>query len=100
MGYTEQLSEPVKAGEQIADDVGFIGKLIDDLAARQIADAKRVYIFGESRGGLMTCELMCRLAAGRPHCCRRTPGHRHDGRPTRRLPTGTSGAGLCGRRNE
>jgi hypothetical protein len=44
---------PVRAGEQIADDVGFIGKLIDDLVARRIADAARL-CHRESRGGLMT----------------------------------------------
>ena len=60
--YSGQLSEKVKAGAEIADDIGFIGKRIDELAARLIADPRRVYAFGESRGALMSYELMCRMA--------------------------------------
>jgi polyhydroxybutyrate depolymerase len=44
------------------DDVGFISKLLDDLIERKIADPTRIYVLGDSRGGLMTYELMCRMA--------------------------------------
>src|SRR5437763_9123071 len=60
--YTGQLSEKVRAGEEVADDIGFIAKLIDHLVAQQGVDPKRVYAIGESRGGLMSFELMCRMA--------------------------------------
>jgi polyhydroxybutyrate depolymerase len=60
--YTGQLSGKVKAGDQIADDVGFLAKLLDNLSAENIADPRRVYAIGEARGGLMAFELMCRLA--------------------------------------
>jgi polyhydroxybutyrate depolymerase len=60
--YTGQLSEKVKAGDAIADDVGFIAALIDQLVSQGVADPKRVYVIGESRGGLMGFELMCQLA--------------------------------------
>ncbi len=96
--YTGQLSAPVKAGEQIADDVGFIGKLIDDLVARRIADVKRVYAISESRGELMTFELMCHLADR--IAARWTTDHRHDGGPARRLQTGSNGADFCGGWNQ
>jgi len=50
-----------------ADDVAFIGALIDRLVASRAADADRVYVVGASSGGLMAhrtaCELTDRLAA-------------------------------------
>ena len=45
--YTGQLSDETGAGDQIADDVGFIGKLIDRLSAEKATDANRVYAIGE-----------------------------------------------------
>jgi polyhydroxybutyrate depolymerase len=88
--YTGQLGAPGRAGEQIADDVGFIGKLIDDLVARRIADAKRVYAIGESRGGLMTFELMChladRIAAAGPLITGMTEDQRAACKPARAVP--------------
>src|SRR5262249_10336895 len=60
--FSGQRDERMKAGDADADDIGFIGKLIDDLVGRQIADPKRVYAFGESRGGIMSFELMCHMA--------------------------------------
>jgi polyhydroxybutyrate depolymerase len=60
--YTDQLKEPQKAGDAVADDLGFIEKLIEKLIAGNNADPSRVYVLGDSRGGLMTFTVMCQLA--------------------------------------
>jgi polyhydroxybutyrate depolymerase len=60
--YADPLKEPQKAGDAIADDVGFIDKLIRKLVDERSADSSRIYVLGDSRGGLMTFTLMCRLA--------------------------------------
>jgi polyhydroxybutyrate depolymerase len=60
--YTGTPDGPVRVQGNVVDDVGFIAKLIDELVSRRIADPARIYVNGESRGGLMTFELMCRLA--------------------------------------
>lgn len=53
-----------------ADDVAFIGKVLDDLAAVANADPKRVYACGMSNGGMMcyrlAAELSDRIAAVAP----------------------------------
>ncbi|MCA3634132.1 MAG: hypothetical protein IOC63_21215 [Methylobacterium sp.] len=49
-------------GDQAADDVGFLVSLIDNRVAVGAADPTRVYVTGDSRGGFMTFELMCRAA--------------------------------------
>jgi len=50
-----------------ADDIGFLAKMLDDLARRFRVDEQRVYAAGISNGGLMThrvaCELSERVAA-------------------------------------
>lgn len=51
-----------QAHGKAVDDVGFISILLDELVGRKIADPTRIYVIGDSRGGLMTFELMCRLA--------------------------------------
>ena len=60
--YADQLREPQKLGEAIADDFGFIEKLLDKLIADSNADPSRIYVLGDSRGGLMTFSIMCRLS--------------------------------------
>jgi len=49
------------------DDVGFIGALIDTLAARYPIDPKRVYVAGHSNGGVLAhrvaADLSARIAA-------------------------------------
>jgi polyhydroxybutyrate depolymerase len=60
--YAEPLKESQKAGDAVADDVGFIEKLIDRLVADHNGDPSRVYVLGDSRGGLMTFFMMCRLS--------------------------------------
>jgi polyhydroxybutyrate depolymerase len=49
------------------DDVGFIGALIDTLAARYRVDSKRVYVAGHSNGGVLAhrvaSDLSSRVAA-------------------------------------
>ncbi|MEM7188808.1 MAG: esterase [Pseudomonadota bacterium] len=42
-----------------SDDVGFLSALIDDLAARGISDADRIFVVGLSNGGAMTQRLIC-----------------------------------------
>lgn len=42
-----------------ADDIGFLRKLVADLAARGIADPTRVFFAGPSIGGVMVLRLLC-----------------------------------------
>lgn len=88
--FSGQRDEKTKAGDLDADDLGFIGKLIDDLIARQIADPKRVYAFGESRGGVMSFELMChmaeRIAAAGPLISGMIEAQRDACKPDRAVP--------------
>jgi polyhydroxybutyrate depolymerase len=60
--YADPLKEPQKAGDAVADDIGFIDKLIEKLIAGGNADPSRIYVLGDSRGGLMTFTLMCQMA--------------------------------------
>jgi len=59
-----------KMAEGKADDVAFIGKLLDDLATVVKVDEKRVYACGMSNGGMMcyrlAAELSDRIAAIAP----------------------------------
>ena len=59
-----------KMAEGRADDVAFIGKLLDDLGAVVKVDEKRVYACGMSNGGMMSyrlaAELSDRIAAVAP----------------------------------
>ena len=50
----------------VVDDVGFISKLIDDLVDRKIADPARIYVIGDSRGGLMN--VRTHVSSGRQDC--------------------------------
>lgn len=45
-----------------ADDVRFVGELIDRLVAREQVDPRRVYVVGVSNGGMMAFRLACELA--------------------------------------
>ena len=85
-----QRDEKAKIGEADADDVGFIAKLMDDLVARQISDPQRVYVIGESCGGVMSFELMCRLAdriaAAAPLISGKLEAQRDACAPTRAVP--------------
>jgi polyhydroxybutyrate depolymerase len=60
--YAGQPDQPSKIGNSAVDDVGFVGALIDELIRRKVADPARIYVIGDSRGGAMTYEVMCRLA--------------------------------------
>ena len=57
-------------GTQNVDDVGFIGRLIDDVIAGDNGDRHRVFVTGASNGGYMSyrvgCELSHRVAAIAP----------------------------------
>ena len=46
----------------VADDFGFLSKLIDALIEAKLADPKRVYVSGTSQGGFMTYSLTCGLS--------------------------------------
>jgi len=54
----------------LADDVGFIDTLLDELESTYCIDRSRIYVTGYSNGGMMTqrlgCELNHRLAAIAP----------------------------------
>jgi len=67
-GFTETLSgfswadgRGAGADEDGIDDVGFIDKLIDTLAADYNIDTRRVYVCGFSNGGFMSQRLACVL---------------------------------------
>ncbi|MBX3178278.1 MAG: prolyl oligopeptidase family serine peptidase [Candidatus Hydrogenedentes bacterium] len=55
-----------ESGKQLlvedADDVGFIGALLDHLLAEYPIDPARVYVCGASNGGLMAQRLACELS--------------------------------------
>ena len=55
-GFTEKLAK----GK--ADDVGFIGKLLDDLDTVVKVDEKRIYACGMSNGGMMCYRLAAELS--------------------------------------
>lgn len=44
------------------DDIGYVDELIDLLVDEYCVDARRVYVTGFSNGGLLSSELVCRLA--------------------------------------
>lgn len=79
-----------KAGTAIADDLGFLTRLIDRLAEERIADPKRIYVSGASMGGFMTFALMCersdRIAAGAALIASLTDGIAQDCKPARAVP--------------
>lgn len=59
----EQMqSQPEKVGSKLVDDVGFLTALIDDRINAGVADPARVYVLGDSRGGLMAYQLACRAS--------------------------------------
>jgi polyhydroxybutyrate depolymerase len=58
------------AAANAVDDVGFVGKLIDELESKLCVDAHRVFATGMSNGGFLShrlaCELSTRIAAVAP----------------------------------
>ena len=46
---------------QTIDDLGFIKKVIEEIVAQKLADPRRVYATGVSRGGLMSFTLACSI---------------------------------------
>ena len=86
--YGRPVVAPMPAvGNEPVDVVGFIRQMIDDLIARKIADPKRVYVTGMSRGGLMSftvaCALADRVAAAAPLITPMTEYQRDDCKPAR-----------------
>jgi polyhydroxybutyrate depolymerase len=80
---------PAVNGEPV-DDVGFVGKIIDNLVETKRADPARIYVTGLSRGGLMTytiaCALADRIAAAAAAITGMTDHQREDCRPARPVP--------------
>jgi len=58
------------AAANAVDDVGFVGKLIDELESKLCVDAHRIFATGMSNGGFLShrlaCELSTRIAAVAP----------------------------------
>ncbi len=58
------------AAANATDDVGFVGKIIDELESKLCVDAHRVFATGMSNGGFLShrlaCELSTRIAAVAP----------------------------------
>ena len=58
------------AAANAVDDVGFVGKLIDELESKLCVDAHRVFATGMSNGGFLShrlaCEMSTRIAAVAP----------------------------------
>jgi polyhydroxybutyrate depolymerase len=77
-------------GGKTVDDAGYVAALIDHLVTRKIADPKRIYVTGMSRGALMAYTLACvlsdRIAAAAPIASSMTDHQRDDCRPTRPMP--------------
>ncbi|MBV8849179.1 MAG: alpha/beta hydrolase fold domain-containing protein [Methylobacteriaceae bacterium] len=66
VGFRWNFAQPMRnaqrVGDQVVDDFGFIEKLIDKLIAENNVDPSRIYVIGDSRGGLMTFSVICRFA--------------------------------------
>jgi polyhydroxybutyrate depolymerase len=73
-----------------ADDVGFIGALIDTIAANYDIDSERVYACGMSNGGFMSYRLACefndRIAAVASVTGSMVPAYIDDCTPGRSVP--------------
>lgn len=89
--YGRPINQPMPlAGNETADDVGLIRRLIDRLVEQKIADPRRIYVTGPSRGGLMSFTLACaladRIAAAAPLITGMTEYQRDDCHPARAMP--------------
>jgi polyhydroxybutyrate depolymerase len=89
--YGRPINQPMpKAREETVDDAGFVGRLIDALVQRELADPARIYVTGVSRGALMTYTLACalagRIAAAAALSSGMTEFQREDCHPSRLLP--------------
>jgi polyhydroxybutyrate depolymerase len=88
--YMAGLPKAVRAGDTIADDAGFIARLIERLIAEKIADRDRIYLAGFSRGALMAFEMLCRhadiFAAAFAMAGQMMEAQRHACKPARAVP--------------
>jgi polyhydroxybutyrate depolymerase len=55
----ESFVKDSKASGGVPDDGAFLKGLVDDLVRSGIADPRRVYVVGESNGGLMALRMLC-----------------------------------------
>ena len=60
--YVAQNVSLSRAGTEIADDIGFLSKLIDALVADKIADPSRIYVAGLSQGGFLAYSVLCKIS--------------------------------------
>ena len=58
------------------DDVGFLGRVIDDVTARYPVDPRRVYVTGHSNGAMMSYRAGCELSLGPLKFLRKRASHR------------------------
>jgi polyhydroxybutyrate depolymerase len=50
-----------RVGEEQADDIGFLARLLDTLVAEQLADRSRLFVVGLSNGALMAYAAACAM---------------------------------------
>jgi polyhydroxybutyrate depolymerase len=88
--YSAQRPVPLPGREELVDDLGFLGALIDKLVAEGVADPARVFVAGASRGALMTWTMACamsdRIAGAAPLISGMTDGQLPSCRPERPMP--------------
>lgn len=60
--HTEHVDCRIGEGVPLADDIGYLIGLIDDVSAVWNVDPARVYVFGHSNGGFMAHRLACNYA--------------------------------------
>ncbi len=59
--YWEVKIRLARMAERAVDDVGFIGRLIEDMAGAGVADPARIYVTGISNGAYLSNRLACSL---------------------------------------
>lgn len=84
---------PVPGRKERVDDLGFLGAVIDRLVAERVADPRRVFVAGASRGGLMAwnmaCEMRGRIVAVAPLITGMTDGQLGSCQPAALVPSMT-----------
>jgi polyhydroxybutyrate depolymerase len=60
--YGGEVGSLSRAGSEVADDTGFLRKLIDSLISEKIADPLRIYVSGSSQGGFLAYSVACEFA--------------------------------------
>ena len=88
--YGSGRPTPLPGSTDPADDLGFIGALLDRLVADHVADPARIAVTGPSRGGLMSWTVACsmseRFTAAAPLITGMTDGQLASCHPDRLVP--------------